>query len=153
METPSVLLLALAMLLASGARAQEAASPAPLLERLLEIPDGVTVHQTSSRNREGWNGDDGWRLHDDARGDAVTFDAAGPGCVRSIWSTDIREDAVLHFYLDGESEPRWSVPMLAFFRGEHPLFPAPLASLERRGYWGERPFAGKASCQSLSGRG
>jgi hypothetical protein len=112
------------------------------LERLMEVPVATTVHQSSSHNREGFNGDDGWHLYDDERGHAVIFDATGPGCVRSLWSTDIREDAVLHFTFDDEDEPRFSIPMLAFYRGEHPLFPAPLASLERRGYWGERPLAG-----------
>jgi len=61
-----------------------------------------------------------------------------------MWSTDIREDAVFHWYFDGEDEPRFSIPMLAFYKGEHPLFPAPLVSYERRGYWGDRPFAGNS---------
>ncbi|MEW6073811.1 MAG: DUF2961 domain-containing protein [Planctomycetota bacterium] len=102
------------------------------------------VHQFSSHNREGWNGDGGWHLYDDESGRAVIFDAAGPGCARSLWATDIREGAVLHFFFDGEEEPRLAIPMLAFFRGEHPLFPPPLNSYEARGHWGERPFAGNS---------
>ncbi|MFH0946140.1 MAG: DUF2961 domain-containing protein [Planctomycetota bacterium] len=109
---------------------------------LTEVPGLASVHQFSSHNKEGLNGDDVWHLYDDEKGHAVIFDAEGPGCVRSIWSTDIREDAVFHWYFDGEKEARFSIPMLAFFKGEHPLFPAPLVSYERRGYWGDQPFAG-----------
>ena len=112
------------------------------MTNLTEVPGLASVHQFSSHNKEGQNGDDGWHLYDDEKGHAVIFDAEGPGCVRSIWSTDIREDAVFHWYFDGDEEPRYSIPMIAFFKGEHPEFPAQLVSYERRGYWGDRPFAG-----------
>jgi len=113
-------------------------------EELCAVPSGRTVHQFSSHNKEGRNGDDGWHLYDDEKGHAVIFDVEGPGCLRSMWSTDIREDAVLHFTFDGEEEARYSIPMIGFFKREHELFPAPLVSYERRGYWGDRPFAGNS---------
>jgi len=139
----------LALVALSFTSPQTAAAPAPpppftALDDLCLVPPFGGVHQFSSHNKEGHNGDDGWRLYDDADGRAVIFDAAGPGCVRSMWSTDIREDAVFHFHFDGEEEPRYSIPMLAFYKGEHPLFPIPLVSYERRGHWGERPFAGNS---------
>jgi len=106
------------------------------------LPRGVSVHQISSHNKKGLNGDSQWHLYTDDRGDAVIFDAVGPGCARSIWGTDIQEDAVFRFYLDDDEEPRFEIDMLDFYKGKHPLFPAPLVSFEKRGYWGERPFAG-----------
>ena len=118
--------------------------PAPELARLVEIPGPGTIHQFSSHNRAGDNGDDGWYLYDDDAGRKVIFDAEGPGCVRSIWATDIRDDTTLHFFFDGAKEPGISISMLDFFQGKHPLFPAPLVSYDERGYWGERPFAGNA---------
>ncbi len=130
--------LALGALLSPSATAQ-----APVtLEELCAVPHGRTVHQFSSHNRTGHNNDDGWHLYRDEKDHAVIFDVEGPGCIRSIWSTDIRDDAVLHFYFDGEEEARYSIPKIGFFKGEHELFPAPLVSYDRRGYWGERPFAG-----------
>ena len=131
-----------------------ATAQAPVtLEELCSVPSGRTVHQFSSRNKEGRNGDDGWHLYDDEHGHAVIFDVEGPGCIRSIWSTDIRDDAVLHFYFDGEEEARYSIPKIAFFRGEHELFPAPLCSYDRRGYWGDRPFAGNSFVPIPFGKG
>ena len=113
-------------------------------EELCAVPSGHSVHQFSSHNKEGRNGDDGWHLYDDEKGHAVIFDVEGPGCLKSMWSTDIREDAVLHFTFDGEEEARYSIPMIGFFKGEHEHFPTPLVSFERRGYWGDRPFAGNS---------
>jgi len=114
------------------------------LDRLFRLPDLRAVHQFSSHNKRGHNGDDRWRLYDDEHGDAVIFDVEGPGCVRSMWSTDIREGARFKFYFDGEAEPRYTISMLDFYQGKHPLFPPPLNSYERRGRWGKKPFAGNA---------
>jgi len=125
-------------ILAAPATAQRATS----LRDLCEVPAGRTVHQSSSHNREGRNGDDGWCLYRDDEGRAVILDAVGPGCVRSVWATDVRDDSVLHFFFDGEEEPRYSIPQRAFFEGKHELFPAPLSSYELRGHYGDRPFAG-----------
>lgn len=125
-------------LLSIPAAAQQVTS----LRDLCEVPAGRTVHQFSSHNREGRNGDDGWCLYHDETGRAVIFDAVGPGCVRSVWATDVRDDSVLHFLFDGEAEPRYSIPQRAFFEGKHELFPPPLASYDLRGYYGDRPYAG-----------
>ena len=37
-----------------------------------------------------------------------------------------------------------SIKILDFYRGKHPLFPPPLVSYERRGMWGDAPFAGNS---------
>ncbi|MBP7052880.1 MAG: DUF2961 domain-containing protein [Phycisphaerae bacterium] len=125
-------------------------SPAPpaasnsLLERLIRIPGQVQVLQTSSRNKESRNGDADMPLYKDARGDDVIFDAAGPGCIRSLWGTWFSHDAVLNFYFDGEQEPRYRINEIEFFSGKHPDFPAPLNSYELRGYYGDEPYAGNS---------
>ena len=106
-----------------------------LLERLCELPGQVMVLQSSSRNKTGQNGDENWPLYKDEHGDDVIFDAAGPGCVRSIWGTHFAEKAFLKFYFDGEPEPRYRIREIDFFRGQHPDFPAPLVSYEQRGHY------------------
>lgn len=111
------------------------ASPAcRLLDQLIRRPEQVSVQQFSSRNKKGLNGDANWPLYKDRHGDDVIFDASGPGCVKSMWATDIDPSAVFKFYFDGEEAPRLKIPCLDFYQGKHPLFPAPLASYERRGY-------------------
>lgn len=114
----------------------QSGSPAyTLLDRLTVAPRQVTVHQFSSHNKTGHNGDENWPLYKDEHGDDVIFDAAGPGCVRSIWGTHFAEDAVLKFTFDGEEEPRYKIREIDFFEGKHPHFPAPLVSYERRGHY------------------
>lgn len=108
------------------------------------LPRGVTVRQFSSHNRAGYNKDDDEFLYTDDYGDSVLFDATGPGCVRSMWSTNIPADQVLLFYFDGESKPRYEIPSLQFYKGEHPLFPPPLNSYKKVGYYGENPFSGNS---------
>lgn len=124
---------------------QKAWEPAySLLDRLLYAPEQVSVHQFSSHNKKGLNGDENWPLYVDEHGDDVIFDAAGPGCVRSMWGTNFDPDAVLKFYFDGEEKPRIAISYIDFYQGKHLLFPPPLVSYERRGMWGERPFAGNS---------
>ncbi len=72
-----------------------------LLNRLPQLPGQFMVLQSSSHNKTGHNGDENWPLYKDEHGDHVIFDAAGPGCVRSIWGTHFAEDAFLKFYFDG----------------------------------------------------
>ena len=131
----------------SAARAADAIGSDNAAWRLLDhlpIPPGPhMVLQSSSRNKTGHNGDENHPLYKDAHGDDVIFDAAGPGCVRSIWATHLVEDAVLNFYFDGEAEPRFRINEIAFFKGAHPAFPPPLNSYEKRGRYADG-FAGNA---------
>lgn len=113
-----------------------------LLDRLLQSPGQFQVLQTSSHNKQGRNGDADRPLYKDSKGDDVIFDAAGPGCVRSIWGTWLARDAVLNFYFDGEQEPRYRINEIDFFSGRHSDFPSPLTSYELRGYYGNEPYAG-----------
>jgi hypothetical protein len=115
-----------------------------LLEKLVRIPPQLTVLEVSSHNKRGINGDADWPLYKDARGDDVIFDAAGPGCIKSMWGTAFDPNAVLQFYFDGDKEPRLRVNVLEFYQGKNPLFPSPLVSYEKRGLWGDAPFAGNS---------
>lgn len=89
--------------------------PQYVLENLPFLPLGVSVRQFSSHNRAGYNKDDDEFLYTDEQGDSVIFDAAGPGCVRSMWSTNIPDNQVLLFYFDGEDNPRYQIPALQFY--------------------------------------
>lgn len=122
----------------------QAESSYKLLEKLMELPEQVSVYQFSSHNKKGLNGDENWPLYVDNNGDDVIFDASGPGCVRSMWGTNFDPGAILKFYFDGEKKPRYSIPYVDFFKGGHPFFPPPLVSYERRGHWGAKPFAGNS---------
>ena len=143
-----ILVLILAASAASAARPQDSKfRPRPanaLLERLLRVPDGVRVEQFSSHNKKGLNGDADWPLYKDINGDDVIFDAAGPGCIRSLWGTAFDPAAVLKFTFDGESRPRYEINEVDFYKGKNPLFPAPLSSYAKRGLWGGEPFAGNS---------
>ncbi|HSQ79471.1 MAG TPA: DUF2961 domain-containing protein, partial [Candidatus Bathyarchaeia archaeon] len=100
--------------------------------------------QVSSHNKQGVNGDANWPLYKDRRGDDVIFEAAGPGCIRSMWGTAFDPAAVLQFYFDGEKEPRLRINILDFYKGRQALFPLPLVSYEKRGMWGGEPLAGNS---------
>jgi hypothetical protein len=112
------------------------------LDDLPVLPRNVSVYEFSSHNKKGVNGDADWFLYKDERGDAVIFDAMGPGCVRSFWNTCIGPDQILKFYFDGEKEPRYTVSKTDLYQGKHPLFPAPLTSYETLGHYEGEQYAG-----------
>jgi hypothetical protein len=124
--------------------AVEAASPCatPTLDDLPRLPRNITLHQFSSHNKRGVNGDAEWCLYKDQRGDFVVFDAVGPGCLRSAWQTCFPKDQVLKFDFDGESKPRYEIKTVDFYGGKHPLFPKPLVSCEILGYYAGGDLAG-----------
>jgi D-arabinan exo alpha-(1,3)/(1,5)-arabinofuranosidase (non-reducing end) len=126
------------------ASAEEPPPANALLERLIRVPAQHQVLQASSRNKTGHNGDENWPLYVDEHGDDVIFDAAGPGCVRSMWGTHFAEDSVFKFYFDGEVEPRYELPVHDFYRGRHPHFPPPLVSYEERGQYGDLGWCGNS---------
>jgi hypothetical protein len=112
------------------------------LDQLPLLPRDVSVHEFSSHNKKGVNGDADWFLYKDAGGDAVVFDAVGPGCVRSIWQTCFPPEQIMKFYFDGETKPRYAMPSVDFYRGKNPDFPPPLNSYEKMGYYVEEAYAG-----------
>jgi len=119
-------------------------SASPLFETLLRVPQHVQVLQSSSHNKTGHNWDEYWPQYVDEDGEEVIFDAKGPGCVKSMWGTNFDPNGVIKFYFDGETSPRYQSKIVDFYKGVLPQFPTPLVSYERRGRYGDRPFAGNA---------
>jgi hypothetical protein len=140
----STILTLVALGIAAGAIATKTTKPTEsmTLDRLPILPRGVTVHEFSSRNKKGFNGDAEWHLYKDEKGDAVVFDATGPGCIRSFWETDIGPDQVWRFYFDGEKEPRYEIPVQDIFRGKHPLFSKELCTFDAVGTYAGDQIAG-----------
>ena len=114
--------------LRDGAGAPAADGACAMLDGLARLPGQFQVLQCSSHNKTGHNGDENWPLYKDERGDDVIFDAAGPGCIMSIWGTHFDENAILNFYFDGETEPRYRIGEIDYFSGKHPAIPEPLVS-------------------------
>ena len=141
MSSIAVLTLVLLAALAVAVRADQACDPMTL-DKLPILPHNVTLHQFSSHNKQGLNGDAEWHLYKDEHGDAVIFDAVGPGCVRSMWQTAIAENQILKFYFDGEKEPRYTVSVPDFYKGANPAFAHPLTMLEIQGHYEGDQVAG-----------
>ena len=142
-------ILLYALLLWAGTAQLAAQTSAPsaddFWQRMPLLPDnGLSAGQFSSKSRHQQNGDTGNYLYNDEHGDAVIFEAYGPGCVRSMWGTAFDPEAVLKFYFDGEQKPRYEVNVLDFYQGRHPAFPAPFTSYERRGYYIAEACAGNS---------
>lgn len=138
-----------ALLLWAGTAQLAAQTSAPsaddFWQRMPLLPDnGLSAGQFSSKSRHQQNGDTGNYLYNDEHGDAVIFEAYGPGCVRSMWGTAFDPEAVLRFYFDGEQKPRYEVNVFDFYQGRHPAFPAPFTSYERRGYYIAEACAGNS---------
>ncbi len=106
-----------------------------LVESLPILPMHTLVRENSSHNRSGINKDSGNFLYTDSNGEAVLFDAAGPGCIRSIFATLIHNNPSIKFYFDGMETAQICVPIQELFSGTHPLFLAPLASYRVLGYY------------------
>jgi len=104
-----------------------------LFEKLIRVPQGITVNQFSSHNKHGLNDDEYWPLHVDNNGDEVIFDATGPGCVRSMWATNLDSSAIVKFYFDDEKKPRYSLNYVDFYNGRNNHFPSPLVAYTKRG--------------------
>jgi len=115
-------------------------------DRLLTVPSGIQVLQTSSHNKTGQNGDASWPQYIDKNGEEVIFDVAGPGCIKQMWGTAFDPAGILSFYFDGDQKPKYQCNILDFYNGKAKLYPGlePLVSYERRGKWGGLPFAGNS---------
>jgi len=99
------------------------------LDRLTVLQRGVTAHQASSyerRDRESWgvNGDSGHYERVEPDGEAVLFEADGPGCIFRIWSAN--PQGTLRFYFDGATTPSWEIPFQSLFEEGRLPFIRPL---------------------------
>jgi hypothetical protein len=114
-----------------------------LIYNLPVLPRRMLVKENSSHNRGGVNNDSGNFQYVDENGESVLFDAYGPGCVCSIFTTNIINDTAIKLYFDGAEEPAYSMPIREFFSGKHPDFPSPMVSCEVLGFnIGEDSLAG-----------
>ncbi len=113
---------------------------------LLTVPEGVQVLQTSSHNKTGQNWDEYWPQYVDKNGDEVIFDVAGPGCIRQMWGTNFDPKGVIKFYFDGEEEAKCQCSIIDFYKGKADFLAGneSLVSYEKRGQWGDAPFAGNS---------
>ena len=111
----------------------------PLLPR-----NNVQAGQFSSCSPHQRNGDEGHFLYRDEKGDAVIFDVSGPGCVTNMWGTVLDPEGILKFYFDDEEAPRYAIPVIEFYKGNHALFPKPFLSYERKGYYLKDSYAGNS---------
>ena len=109
--------------------------PNRLISTLPILPRNILSRQNSSYHRSGINKDMGNFLYIDEKGEAVLFDAYGPGRVLSIFSTKLLEETSIHFYFDGSKTARYSLPIQEFYSGTHPHFPAPMVSYKILGYY------------------
>ncbi|MCK4888182.1 MAG: DUF2961 domain-containing protein [Planctomycetes bacterium] len=105
------------------------------LENLPILPVNIQVAQSSSRKRNGLNGDANHYLYDNHKGEKVMFDSLGPGCVKNIWATCLTNDIAYNFYFDGEKDARFSLNGKEFYRGKNPLIPYPVTIYEVAGQW------------------
>ncbi len=113
------------------------------LDELTRFPDPPFIcRQFSSYDRaakspsENWfaNDDRGHFLRQETNGDRteyVMMDATGPGAIVRVWSAN--PQGTLRFYLDGEAEPAFEVPMADWLGGKVPWNPVPVAGERSRG--------------------
>lgn len=117
-----------------------------LQQHLAEMPllptEQLTAGQFSSHSPHQRNGDVRHVLYQDTHGDAVLFEAYGPGRVTSVWGTVIDSASILKFYFDEEPTPRYSINAIDFYKGNYPSINGPLATYDRRGYYIEDAYAG-----------
>ena len=127
------------------AQSDNGSSTSAFLSRLPVIPDGtVWCGQFSSHSPHQQNGDANYFLYRDDQGDAVIFDVKAPGCIKSMWATSIDSMAVLKFYFNGETTPRYKIRVLDFYQGRLPGFTQPLVSYDLRGYYRPDSYAGNS---------
>lgn len=98
------------------------------LDRLITLQPGVQAGLASSwdrnmKNAWGANGDAGHYLREEANGEAVMMDVAGPGCIYRIWSAN--PQGRIRVYLDGAQEPTFDWDFNELFKGTIPPFNKP----------------------------
>ena len=96
-------------------------------DKLPYLRGKIKVYRISSHHRNGLNGDGGFVLYEETKGEAVIFHDKGPGCINNIWSLGFP----FHVYIDGRGKPILSVPSEKkkdFYGGKFTGFPLPLVS-------------------------
>jgi hypothetical protein len=83
--------------------------------------------RASHKGGESWfaNSDVGQYVRtetNDGRKEHVLADLKGPGTITRFWSANPTSPAVTRFYFDGETQPRFAVPLADLFTGKTPPF-------------------------------
>jgi hypothetical protein len=101
------------------------------IEDLPRLRSGVQTHQFCTFDRAGDNYDwDYFALYMEPNGEAVLFDATGPGCLyrqqMNIWMTagnclPDTKGLNIRYYFDGEKKPRIDMDVSTFFSEKNPL--------------------------------
>ncbi len=110
------------------------------LKRVDQLPlfrEGQLIEQESSYDRTGGNNDGFSGQYSYIRkeeGNLVLADFKGPGLLNRIWTPTPTNDT-LHFYFDGEKQPRLSICFMDLFSGEVYPFVKPLVGNEIGGYY------------------
>ncbi len=105
------------------------------LENLPLLSSDRRVKQVSSFDRKEQNGDFGQFLYTESNGDAVLFDEKNAGCIKSMWFAVTSDEAELSFYFDGESTPRYTVPLKTFIKNGVGDIKGCGVTYEERGQW------------------
>jgi hypothetical protein len=88
----------------------------------------------SSYDRASHKRGDAWFANDDSgqyvrtetnngRKEHVLADLKGPGAITRFWSANPTAEAVTRFYFDGETQPRFELPLAELFAGKPPFAP------------------------------
>lgn len=116
-----------------------------LLKRLDQLPayrHDQLIEQESSYDRTGGN-DDGfsgkYSYIRKENGNLVLAEFEGPGVLNRFWTPTPTEDT-LHFYFDGEKEPRLKIKFMDLFSGEVYPFVKPVVGNEIGGYYSYIPI-------------
>ncbi len=105
------------------------------LDQLPVLDASVHDAGASSHDPNGENGDSGNYLYQDAQGNHVLMEAAGPGVIDRVWvtgalsngsSSSAKAFGNLEFFFDGETTPRIDLPADTFFSGTSAPFLKPL---------------------------
>ncbi len=119
-----------AALACAGAFCQGQKPPAFKIEELPLLRKDIQTHQFCSYDRAGDNYDEQYfPLYVEANGEAVIFDAMGPGCLyrhhMNIWKPNPSpvdlHDLRIRYYFDGEATPRIDMDVSTFFSSKNPL--------------------------------
>ncbi len=138
-------LLCISSLIGYGQNSRNQGIVTDFLSKLPLLPaDNISAKQFSSHSPHQQNGDSEHFLYRDKHGDAVIFDVIGTGCIKNMWGTVIDPESIMKFYFDGEENPRYKINTIDFYKGNNLLFPTPLVSYDRRGYYIEDAYAGNS---------
>jgi hypothetical protein len=146
-----ILILGLSFFAAQAANAGEAIGVKSLLKEMVDFenlarrPEPFFTEATaSSYDRESHKGGEAWFANGDVgqyvrsetnggRREQVLADLKGPGTITRFWSANPGTRAVTRFYFDGETRPRFQLPLARLFNAKTPPFGAEFSYISGSG--------------------